>query len=326
MAKLQATAVFRRATVTGVQVHGGMGLLETALAYEEFGRSLSLSPHFESCVLAASLLAKAGSETLTADWLPQIAAGDKKVVVAWQETGVSADITRVGCRAESFGDELVVTGEKVLVPYANSADAALVLCQFEEQIAAVMVPRSELILRAQPNHADQCLFALTLDGVKVPIANLLQVEEFLTHWQQAMLEGQVAQAASAVGGACCIQEMAIEYACQREQFAQPIGAFQSIAHYLADRATEIEGARFQVYQAAWAYDQHLPYAQLAMMAKLQATAVFRRATVTGVQVHGGMGFSEEADPQLYYRRAKHLQLMYWDNRYLEQRIAEEVFA
>ncbi len=317
--------------LTGLRIdeaHGGvgMGLLETALVYEEFGRKLAVSPHFESCLLAASLLAQAGSKALCAEWLPLLANGQRRVVVAWQEVGVGADISGLGSRAERFGDKVVVTGEKVLVPYANSADAVLVLCQLEERVVAVLVPKSELSLTVQPNHADQNLFAVALEGINVPAANLLDAADFSRCWEQTMLEGQIAQAAFAIGGASRIQDMAVEYAGQREQFGQPIGAFQSIAHYLADRATEIEGARFLVYQAAWARDQGLPYAQLAMMAKLQATSVFRRATVTGIQVHGGMGFSEEADPQLFYRRAKHLQLMYWDNRYLEQRIANEVFA
>ena len=62
------------------------------------------------------------------------------------------------------------------------------------------------------------------------------------------------------------------------------------------------------------------------MAKLQAGSVFRRATVKGVQIHGGLGFSLDADPQLYYRRAKHQQLMYWDPAHLERRIAAGVFG
>ena len=86
----------------------------------------------------------------------------------------------------------------------------------------------------------------------------------------------------------------------RVQFGQPIGAFQAIAHYLADAATEIEGARWLVYQAAWAADTGRPFAQLALMAKLQAGAVFRRA--------------------------RHQQLMYWDPAYLERRIAAGVFG
>jgi alkylation response protein AidB-like acyl-CoA dehydrogenase len=313
-------------TVTEKFGGAGLGALECALVYEEFGRALAVSPHLESCVLAARLLELAGDSQQQAEWLPAIAVGHVKMVVAWQEVSVSADISKLGARAERFGEELIVTGEKVLVPFASSADMVMVLCRLDEDIAAVMVPQAKLQLRAQPNHADQSLYSLALEGVRVPAENLLYCENFADCWLQAMLEVQIALAAQAIGGASQIQAMALEYAQQREQFGQPIGAFQAIAHYLADRATEIEGARYLVYQAAWARDQGLAYAKLAMMAKLQATAVFRRATVTGVQVHGGMGFSEEADPQLFYRRAKHLQLMYGDSRYLEQRIANEVFA
>ena len=214
----------------------------------------------------------------------------------------------------------------MLVPFANSAEAFIVLARCQGRIQGFLVPADLAELRVQPNHAEQNLHAVTFDQVRVPLDAGLPAAEFDQHWERAMLEGQVALAAQAIGGASRILEMATAYAKEREQFGQPIGAFQSIAHYLADRTTELEGARYLVYQAAWACDQEMPFTQLALMASLQATAVFRRATVTGVQIHGGMGFSSEADPQLYYRRAKHLQLMYWDPLYLEQRIAQEVFA
>jgi alkylation response protein AidB-like acyl-CoA dehydrogenase len=308
--------------------YGGvaLGALDCALVYEEFGRSLAQSPHFESCVLAARLLTVAGTESQRTELLPAIATGEQSVTVAWQEAGSSGDINSHLTTAVRDSEYLVLNGEKVLVPYASSVENLIVTCRLEGGSAAIIVPAELVRLRAQPNHADQALYAVELDGIRVPQESVLETDEFEGRWQRAMLEGQIALAAQAIGGACRMQEMAIEYAGQREQFGQPIGAFQAIAHYLADRATEIEGARYLVYQAAWACNQGVDFAQLAMMAKMRATAVYRQATVTGVQVHGGMGFSEEADPQLFYRRAKHMQLMYWDARYLEQRIAEEVFA
>ncbi|MFM7786161.1 MAG: acyl-CoA dehydrogenase family protein, partial [Gammaproteobacteria bacterium] len=111
-----------------------------------------------------------------------------------------------------------------------------------------------------------------------------------------------------------------------EQFGQPLAAFQSVAHALADAATELEGARYLVYQAAWAADAGRPFGQLALMAKLQAGSVFRRISWKAVQFHGGIGFSLDADPQLYYRRAKHQQLMGWEPAWLEEQIARGVLG
>jgi len=305
----------------------GLGAMETVIVHEQMGRTLAPSPHFSSSLVAVELLQRAGNEQQKSDWLSAIASGEKILVPAWQESGVGADIGGVKMQIARDGDELLLQGEKVLVPFANSADAFIVMAHSDDgSLQALIVPANKTSLRAQPNHADQTLYAVRFDQLRLPAARCLNADSLEWHWDRSMLVGQIALAAQAVGGAARMLEMAVEYAGEREQFGQPIGAFQAIAHYLADRATEIEGARYLVYQAAWACDTGEDWQQLALMAKKQATAVFRRTTVTGVQVHGGMGFSAEADPQLYYRRAKHLQLMHWDSHYLEQRIAAEVFA
>jgi alkylation response protein AidB-like acyl-CoA dehydrogenase len=305
----------------------GLGLLESAIVHEEMGRTLAPSPHFVSCIVAALLLQSAGSPEQQAHWLPAIAAGERILVPAWQEAGVGADPGALRTRVQRCGDELLLEGEKVLVPYANTADALLVLCRDEYgALRVIVVPAHAAMLRRQPNHADQNLYAACFERLRLPASAMLCQDALDRHWDETLLQGQIPLAAQAIGGATRMLGMAVDYARQREQFGQPIGAFKAIAHYLADRATEIEGARYLVYQAAWACDRGEDWKQLAMMAKLQATAVFRRTTVSGVQIHGGMGFSAEADPQLYYRRAKHLQLTYGDPRYLEQRIASEVFG
>jgi len=314
------------------EAHGGIGLgsLETVLLHQEMGRALAPSPHLVSCVIAAALLQASGTQSQRDSLLPQIASGEKIVVPAWQEPGVSAELGSVRARLEGGASAQRLSGEKVLVPFANSADYLLVPAIDDRgAIQVALVQTAQAALRVQPNHADQALYAVSLQDVEVSPDDLLQLEELGQHWDMAMLRGQIAIAAQAIGGASCMLQMTNDYAREREQFGQPIGALQAIDHYLADRATELEGARYLTYQAAWACDQDegspVDWQQLALMARLQASAVFRRSTVTGVQVHGGMGFSAEADPQLYYRRAKHLQLMHWDPRYIEQRIASGVF-
>ena len=108
----------------------------------------------------------------------------------------------------------------------------------------------------------------------------------------------------------------------REAFGKPIGAFQAIAHSLADVAVEVAGCRMLVRQAAWAKDSGHAFHRLAAIAKLQACEMFRRAAAVTIQVHGGMGFTTDADPQLFFRRAKQLQLLDWDTDFLEERIVE----
>jgi alkylation response protein AidB-like acyl-CoA dehydrogenase len=127
-----------------------------------------------------------------------------------------------------------------------------------------------------------------------------------------------------VGGARAALDMTVQYAKDRHQFDKPLGAFQAIAHYLADAVTTVDGAETLVWEAAWARTIGRSVARLAPMAKLFACQTFRDVTAMAQQVYGGMGFTLECDIQLYFRRAKQLQLSWWDTRYLEELIASDV--
>jgi alkylation response protein AidB-like acyl-CoA dehydrogenase len=142
---------------------------------------------------------------------------------------------------------------------------------------------------------------------------------------------KLAMAAQAVGGAEQVFSLARDYACTREQFGQPIGAFQAIAHMLADGAVNIAGASMLVHRAAAALDGSAAGGEASPdcwidMAKLKACQVFRDVSAMAIQVHGGIGFTLEAAPQLYFRRAKHLQLMHGEPLDLMTTIGATVLA
>jgi len=139
-----------------------------------------------------------------------------------------------------------------------------------------------------------------------------------------MCDGIVLQAAQAAGGARYALDITVQYAKDRQQFDKPLGAFQAIAHYLADAVTTVDGAETLVYEAAWARDTGKSIARLAPMAKLFACQTFRDVTAMAQQVFGGVGFTVEYDVQLYFRRAKQLQISWWNDRYLEELIAADV--
>ena len=122
-------------------------------------------------------------------------------------------------------------------------------------------------------------------------------------------------AAQAIGGARAALEITTQYAKDREQFDKPLGAFQAIAHYLADASTTRRGrrdprARGRVRRCA----QGQSVEQLAPMAKLFAVPTYRDVTAMAQQVFGGVGFTLEYDIQLYFRRAKQQQISWWDDR------------
>lgn len=303
-----------------------MGLFETALVHEQLGRHLVPTPHFISSILAAQILAKSGDEAACTRWLPGVADASLVVSVASAEPGISAHIDRVSTVFERSGETVRITGAKYFVHFATIADQLLVIGRVRDTgvIAAAIVPREAqgVAIRSQKNLATEPYFHVAFDDVVVPYECLINGGADITPaWHAAMYRGLVVLAAQAVGAARRIHEISTAYAKEREAFGRPIGGFQSIAHYLADALVEIEGCQTLVHQAGWLHDNDRAFEAAAAIAKLQACAMFRQISALGIQVHGGMGYTTDADPQLFFRRAKQWQLLNWDATYLEDQIA-----
>ena len=319
--------------ITGLGVpeaHGGMGWgsLEMAIVYEEFGRALAPSPHFASSVLSARVLELGATSAQQQQWLPGIPGGETIIVPAWIEPGNGFEAEGVQLQAKKTAGGYTLSGTKLMVPFANSATRLLVLARDGAEVIGLLVdPKAKGVkLAFEKNHSSESLFQVDFSAVEVKAEDVL-AKDFWAAWEEAMNSSVIALAAQAIGGAEAIHHMANEYAKQRVQFGKPIGSFMAIAHYLADLNVRIEGAKVLVYQAAWARDNNKAnWRKLAAMAKLQACNVYRDAAATGVQIHGGFGFTTEGNPQLYYRRAKYQQVTYWDTAFLEQRIANAVLS
>ena len=140
-------------------------------------------------------------------------------------------------------------------------------------------------------------------------------------WQEVLEPALVLLAAQAVGGARYALEITTQYAKDRHQFDKPLGAFQALAHYLADAVTNLDGAEQLVHEAAWAGATGRSLESLAPMAKLFACSTFRDITAMAQQLFGGIGFTLDFDIQLYFRRAKQQQLMWANDRALEDAVA-----
>jgi alkylation response protein AidB-like acyl-CoA dehydrogenase len=168
---------------------------------------------------------------------------------------------------------------------------------------------------------------VTFDRVAVAASNRIgPAKSGWATWQSVMIDGCILLAAQAMGGARAALDMTVQYAKDRQQFDKPLGAFQAIAHGLSDAVTTVDGGDTLVYQAAWARSEDRPVERLAPMAKLFAGRTYRDVTALAQQVFGGIGFTLEVDIQLHFRRAKHLQLSWWDTRYLEELVATAVLA
>jgi len=302
-------------------------LVEAAIVYEELGRSLAPSPHFASSVMSAGVLLRAGSAAQRSEWLPRLAAGEAVVVPAWHEPGRGFGEVGVALRAERDGDGWRLTGAKRHVPFARAATRLLVLARAPEGVTLFGVDPDApgVTLTQQRSLASDTQYRVDLEGVRVPDADRIgEPGAGWDTWHGVMHDGIVLLAAQAAGGAARALEITVQYAKDREQFGKPLGAFQAISHYLADAATNVEGARTLVYEAAWARATGRDVSRLAPMAKLFACQTYRDVTAMCQQVWGGVGFTIEYDIQLYFRRAKQLQITWWDTAHLEELVAATV--
>ncbi len=272
-------------------------MVEVAVVCEELGRHLAPSPFFETAVFMPGQ-------------------SDGITTLAWHEP--ERTDTEEGI-ATTFADGRV-TGEKILVPFASSADRMLVVAREGDEVVVVGVDPSGAVLDFEGTLASDARYRVRFDGVPGEV-----VARGWPAFVDAVLPVLVAAGAYAVGAAQRAHEMSVEYAKERIQFDKPIGAFQAISHPLADMATEIAGARSLVYQAAWLLsttpERSGGARGLAAMAKYYGCDVFRRATKLGHQVFGGIGFTLDIDIQLFLRRAKQLEVLWFAPRRLEEMIA-----
>ncbi len=312
--------------------YGGseMSALEGAVVYMELGRALAPSPHFVSAVMGGGVLLRAGSDEQKRTWLPRIASGDAIVTTAWLEPENGFGARGVQTRARADGEEFVLDGVKLHVPFAQAATAMIVLARTgdaDTDVDLFLVDPSAggVALQQHVTLASDCQYEVMLSGVRVPgSARIGAARSGWTTWHDTMLDGIIMLAAQAVGGARYALEITVQYAKDREQFDKPLGAFQAISHYLADAATAVDGAETLMFEAAWARANDRPSDRLAPMAKLFACTTFRDVTAMAQQVFGGVGFTVEYDIQLYFRRAKVQQISWWDDRVLEEMIASSV--
>ena len=312
--------------------YGGSGMttLETVVLYEEFGRAIAPSPHFVSSILSGGALARSGSAEQKEAWLPGIVSGESILTPAWLEPENSSGPKGVQLRAEPDGDGWTLTGTKRHVAFASSASRLVVLARTGDgpgdvDLFLVDPSAAGVTLAQQLTIASDAQYQVELAGVRVTEADRIGAAgSGWATWDAVLHEGIILAAAQAVGGAQYALDITVQYAKDRQQFDKPLGAFQALAHYLADAATTVDGARVLVHEAAWARSEGRPVAKLAPMAKLYACQTFRDVTATAQQIFGGIGFTVEFDIQLYFRRAKQLQLSWWEPAILEELIAAQV--
>ena len=306
----------------------GMSLIEGVALYEELGRALAPTPHFVSAVMSGGVLAAAGSEEQRERWLRPVASGEAVLTPAWLEPENGFSPLGVQTSAVGEGTAFRLNGTKRHVQFAAAAARLVVLARTGDESEAVDLFLVDpggpgVTLRQQFSLGSDTQYEVTLVDVALSEQDRIGAAgSGWATWQEVLQGGLVLLGAQAVGGARYALEITTQYAKDRHQFDKPLGAFQALAHYLADAVTRLDGAEQLVHEAAWAGATGRPLTSLAPMTKLFACATFRDVTAMAQQIFGGIGFTLDFDIQLYFRRAKQQQLMWANDRALEDAVAE----
>ena len=182
-------------------------------------------------------------------------------------------------------------------------------------------------LEINPLHtiADDRMFEVVFNDVQVPESMLLGEENQAGPvLEKLLLKSAVAKSAEMCGGARRVMDIVIPYVKGRKQFGKPVGAFQAIQHHCADMQTWLETMKFVTYQAAWKISNGLPYEMDASICKTWTSEAYRKLVALGHQVMGGIGFMEEIDLQIYFRKAKTVEMAMGNSDHHRELIAEKM--
>lgn len=314
------------------EAYGGLefGFAGLGLVIEESGRTLSASPLYASVVLGASAILLAGNESQKEALLPAVAAGELTLALALEEHAHHRP-QRIATRLTPTDGGYTLDGEKCFVLDGHSADQLLVVARSSgaddspEGLSLVLVPRESpgvsctRTLMADSRNAANLRF----DEVSLPADAVLgTVGEAGPLLEQVLDRGRVAMAAEMLGLAKESFERTVAYLKERQQFGVLIGTFQALQHRAAQIQVELELCQSVVLQALSAVDEQpeqLPL--MASLAKAKLNELARRVTNEAVQMHGGIGVTDELEIGFFLKRARVCMQILGDTGYHKDRYA-----
>jgi alkylation response protein AidB-like acyl-CoA dehydrogenase len=310
---------------------GGLGLghVEAGMVLEEIGRNLTPSPFLPTSVGAVEAL-KAGGAALRQAWFPRIASGDAVAALAIDE-GAKHRPAHAALKAERSGNGFRLTGAKSFVAHGHVADLLIVAARTAgspgetQGLTLFAVEKDAANLSAAPERlADASLAArLEFDGVEVDADAVIgEVDEGWTGLSRILSAGRAGASAEMLGVGGGAMDMTIGYLRERKQFGVPIGSFQALQHRAAHLYSEMEVARAAVLKAQQLLDAQDPNAERAsLVAKAMSGLAATLAVQEGVQMHGGIGMTDEYDIGFYMKRARVLAELFGDANWASDQLA-----
>lgn len=294
--------------------HGGMGLgaVEAMMVMEELGRGLVSAPLAAGALLPPALLAH-GDASVQTQWLPRIADGSALVVLAHQEPGSRYRLDNVASVATPAADGWTISGTKSLVPAGDEADAYLVPARVGPHavspVALFLVERGRCTVRGYPTQ-DGARAAELRFAVSPASLVLADAADALEH---AVDVGIAAVCAEGVGLMERLIALTVEYMNTRKQFGVAIATFQALRHRIADAKMQLELARSMSYYATLMLGHSADRRRRALsQAKVQLGQAMRFVGQQCIQLHGGIGVTNECSASHYFKRLTMLEITYGD--------------
>lgn len=309
----------------------GLGMVAAGLIQEAMGRNLSLSPFLSSAILSATAIATGGSEDQKQALLPKIASGELIVALAADEKSRHQP-DAVSTRAEPSGNGFKLSGAKPFVLDGHVADKLIVAARTsgeDKDVSGITLflvdPKTAGVAINRRSMVDsRNAAAITLDGVQVDGADVLgEIGEGFGILEAALNAGRACLAAEMLGVSAQSFDTTIDYLKNRDQFGVKIGTFQALQHRAAHLFCEVELARSATLKALTALDagdERAPF--YVAIAKAKAGDVCILATNEAVQMHGGIGMTDEFDIGFYMKRARAAQETFGDSAFQGDRLAQ----
>ncbi len=307
--------------------YGGFGdpFITLMIILEEMGKTAYPSPFFSTVVLCGLTIMEAGSEKQKKDLLTKITMGKLIMALAHYEEHAGYMPSQVEMPAALEGDNYILSGKKMFVMDANIAQKLIVAARTQESVSLFLINSDEpgITVRKLPTIGKDNNCEVVFDNVTVSKDDMIgkpgQGEEVL---DIVLQKATVAKCAEMLGGCHAAVEMTAEYARNRVQFGVPIGAQQSIQHYMADMQIAYDSCINLFYKAAWMVDEGEDFSTDASALKGRLNEMNNFIADYAVQIHGGVGTTREFNIGLFFRRAKASELMFGDSQYHYERVAQ----
>ena len=320
------------ASITLPEQYGGLefGFLGLGIVMEECGRTLAASPLFASAVVGASALLLGGSEQQKETLLPQVSAGDLTLALALEESHHHRP-THIATTAVQQADGFMLNGNKIFVLDGHSADKLIVVARSSGEQRAAQGSSLFLVDRDTPGVSvtrtamtdSRNAANISFEQVLVASDNLIgKLDDGWAVLDQVLDRGRVALAAEMMGCALEAFERTVAYLKEREQFGALIGSFQALQHRAAQMQADIELCRSVLLQALTAVDEtpeQLPI--LASLAKVKLNELVKLVTNEAVQMHGGIGVTDELEIGFFLKRARVAMQVFGDTGFHKDRYA-----